>query len=332
MRGYSNYRGRSSPWKKLAVIGMVIILLLAGVYLFISEFTEYDRDGNAHIVFPWQRETEQTGGGDSGEEVELIYDETKEELPDVRAVELGIPEARQSESAILAGLNGADAAALYLKRPDGYLRYRSAAAGPALCFSDGLTETEIKRFTALNVYTVARLSCMKDNAAPMQDMSGLALTQENGYVWYGSESEHYLDIAKPAARDYLVSLVEELGTLGFDEVLLSDLAYPTGGVQANISTAEDRTAAITSFLKELKDAVKDSALVVSLELPEATVLAGSSEAEGISLAEQLPLVDRVYVKTDKTDAVREAIDAVRPDMSLVIIGGTGTNRYIPQLG
>lgn len=331
MHGYDNYRGRSSPLKKLAVIGMVIILLLAGGYLFISEFTEYDRDGNVHVVFPWQRETGKPGTDDSEDtDINIIYDDTEDSLGDVQAVEFSVSEARQSEYSIRTKLGEGNAAAIWLKRPDGCLRYRSAAAGPALCFTDGLTEAELKRFTETDLYTIARISCMKDNAAPMKDMADLALTQENGYVWYGRENEHYLDIAKPEARKYLISIVEELGSLGFDEVLLSDLAYPTGGMQANISTVEDRTAAVTAFLKELKDAVKDGELIVSLELSEATVLAASNAAEGISLAEQLPLVQRVYVKTDKADAVQEAIEAMQPRMSLVIIGGTGTNRYIPQ--
>ena len=333
MRGYDNYRGRGSSTKKIAVIVMVIILLLAGVYLFLSEFTEYDSSGGAHIVLPWQRETaEEPHTDDRGESenISIIYDDTEEPLPEVQAVEFSVSEARQGDAAIRAKLGGGNAAALYLKRPDGCLRYHSAAAGPELCFTDGLTEAELKRFTGDELYTIARLSCVKDDTAPMQDMAALALTQENGYVWYGSESEHYLDLSKDEAREYLISIVEELAGLGFDEVLLSDLAWPTGGTQANISTTGDRTATVTAFLKELGNAVEDSDLVVSLELPEATVLAGGNAAEGFSLAEQLPLVQRVYVKTERADAVQEAMNAVRRGVSLVIIDGTGTNRYIPM--
>lgn len=331
MRGYRNYRGRNSPLKRLAVIGMVAVLLLAAAYLFISEFKEYDSDGNAHIVLPWQKEDPAAdGSGDRDADIDIVYDEPEDLLPSVQAVEYSVSEARQGESALRAKLGEGNAAALWLKRPDGCLRYHSDAAGPALCFTDGLTGAELQRFTAGDTYTIARLSCMKDNAAPMRDMAGLALTQENGYVWYGSAGEHYLDLAKSAAREYLIALVLELADAGFDEVLMSDLAYPADGVQSSISTAEDRTAAVTAFLKELKEAVKDSGVKLSLELSESAALAGSSAAEGISLAEQLPLVNRVYVQTEHADAVRDAVGAVRADMSVVIIGGEGTNRYIPQ--
>lgn len=333
MHGYDNYRGRTSPKRKAAVVILLLVLLLAGLYLLASEFTEFDSDGNVKTTLPWHSEPEAPPAADPvddelSEPVNIIYDAPEDPLQGkVRAVEFTVGDARQGNSRLAAKLGDGNVAALWLKRPDGLLRYRSDAAGAALCFTDGLTETEVKNFTAQDTYTLARISCLKDDAASMKDMAGRGLTQENGYIWYGAENQHYLDLAKTGTQDYLLSLIRELASLGFDEILLSDLAYPTDGNQSKIASSDDRTATVTKFLETAKDALKDEDTRLSLELPEATVLAGEDRQAGISLGEILPLISRLYVKTGQEESVRAAVEKIEAHVTVVAIGGKGENLY-----
>lgn len=340
MRGYDNYRGRTSPKYKIAVVVMLVILLLAGLYLAVSEFAEYDSEGNMHFILPWSGETEEPPAPPQDEtetetreepekpSVNVVFDAPEDPLNGrVQATEFTVTQLRQGNDGILQRLGDGNVAAVWLKRPDGLLRYRSAAAGAGLCYTDGLTEAELRAFTSGDFYTVARLSCVKDNAASMKDMTALGLTQENGYIWYGTESQHYLDISKSGAADYLLSLIRELADLGFDEILLSDLTYPTDGRQDTVYTTNDRSGAVTDFLKKAKEALKETDTSLSVELTEETVLSGGNAAEGVELEAVLPLCARLYVKSDRAEELRAAVEKGKARPTLVFIGETQENRY-----
>ena len=68
------------------------------------------------------------------------------------------------------------------------------------------------------------------------------------------------------------------------------------------NTAEaGRQAQIEGFLREVRDALPKN-VILSLELPAETILAGTNSDAGQKLSALAPLVDRIYAETTEAEA------------------------------
>ena len=111
-----------------------------------------------------------------------------------------------------------------------------------------------------------------------------------------------VDPGKPAARQYLCGIAKELADQGFDELLLTNVSYPTEGKIDKIDYGEAlKPAALADFLREVRSAVGED-VTISVELPAQTILSGSDPVSGIVLADLAPLADRIYAVTDAASA------------------------------
>ena len=100
----------------------------------------------------------------------------------------------------------------------------------------------------------------------------------------------------PAA--YLCTLAAELAQQGVDEILLTDVGYPTVGKLDKIDyNGADRAASIRLFLEELRSALGEYGVAVSIELPPEVIASGADDTAGLVLSDIAPLVDRVYAVT-----------------------------------
>lgn len=92
--------------------------------------------------------------------------------------------------------------------------------------------------------------------AARADVEGMGLKNTGGYIFYDGNNGNWLDPSKPAARQYLCTLAAELAQQGFDEILLTDVGYPTVGKLDKIDyNGADRAASIRLFLEELRSAL-----------------------------------------------------------------------------
>ena len=147
-------------------------------------------------------------------------------------------------------------------------------------------------------YTVARVSCFLDPIAAKADVEGMGLKNTGGYIFYDGNDLNWLDPGKTAARQYLLGLAEELAALGFDEILLTDVSYPTVGKLDKIDYGgADRAASIRLFLEEMHDVLEDTGTALSIQLPEEVILSGADEAAGLVLSDIAPLADRICAAT-----------------------------------
>ena len=78
-----------------------------------------------------------------------------------------------------------------------------------------------------DLHTVALISCLADDLAG-QDRD-LALLRESGSAWVDQAGQAWLDPTKEGTADYLMEICRETAALGFDEILLTDLACPREG-------------------------------------------------------------------------------------------------------
>ena len=143
-------------------------------------------------------------------------------------------------------------------------------------------------------------------------MKEAAICQANGYVWYDSQSWHWLEPEKELARQYVSSLAAECAQLGFDELLLEELCYPTRGKLHKISYKDntmEKKDALALVLTDLRAALEPYGVKLSLLLTEDQILEDTSADSGVDLAALLPLVDGVYVQAVDPEAVRAALAA-----------------------
>ena len=298
-RGYNRYRGRSPLWKKVVAVLLILVIAAAVAFMVLQDRVFYDDTGTPHLPRPaGQEETSGSRPVDPGD-LDITVEQLTPEKEPLRAVELAeLPAAEDLPGAAPAGEY--DAVAVTMKDNAGRVYYTSMEQ-----------QASIAALTGGDCRTIARMSCFLDPKAARADVEGVGLKNTGGYLFYDGNNTNWLDPGKPAAQQYLCELAKELADRGFDELLLTDVSYPTEGKIDKIDYGEAlKPAALADFLREVRSAVGEG-VTVSLELPAQTILSGSDPVSGIVLADLAPLADRIYAVTDAVSApaLEQAVQA-----------------------
>ena len=151
----------------------------------------------------------------------------------------------------------------------------------------------------------------------------MGLKNTGGYIFYDGNNSQWLDPAKLAAREYLCGLAKEAAELGFDEILLTDVSYPTVGKLDKINYGEgEKSANLTAFLKEMRAALEPYGVALSIEVPEAVISQGYDDDAGLLLAAIAPQVDRIYAVTTEENA---------PALAQAVSNAHETTQFVPEL-
>lgn len=361
-KGYQSYRGRRSLGTKLLVAALTLILVAACGFLFAQRYIAYTDDGGMYLDLPFLRidlpappaadpsSPEDGGAGDPAEPaqpapppVNLVIDEPappeEPEEPDKgaeygerRLVELAAAPADSADLAAQLAAAGANGFLLPVRDDTGAVYYASSAALTKAVAEGAPTAGQIKDLCAGEGLAVARFNCLHDSYFAWENMKEAAVCQRNGFVWYDNRSYHWLDPDKALARSYLISLAVECAQLGFDELVLEELAYPTAGRTQKIDYSGNtlsRSEALVQLLKQLREALEPYGVKVSLLLEEKLLLAGGDEASGQDLSLLLPLADAVYVSTEDPAAVSAQLAAIAGESApaLVVMGADGVRSF-----
>lgn len=307
-RGYHSYRGRTPKWKVVLAIVLVLVILGAVGFMVLQEHIVYDGTGTPHLRLP-QQETEDTGTPPEEEEpVEVVIQEP-EGPQEIHAFSLPAQALTQQtvEAALAQPQAECNAVAVTLKDSAGLVYFDAAGAVSGTVRTEADTTAALEALTGQeDLYTVARISCFHDPKAANAEVESMGLKNTGGYIFYDGNNSQWLDPAKPEARQYLTGIIREAAALGFDEILLTDVSYPTEGKLDKIAYGEvDRQAQLGAFLAEVRLALEGYDVTLSVELPETAVLNGAEETSGASLAQFAPHVDRLYAVTtsDRTTAL-----------------------------
>lgn len=307
-RGYHSYRGRTPKWKVVLAIVLVLVILGAVGFMVLQEHIVYDGTGTPHLRLP-QQETEDTGTPPEEEEpVEVVIQEP-EGPQEIHAFSLPAQALTQQtvEAALAEPQAECNAVAVTLKDSAGLVYFDAAGAVSGTVRTEADTTAALEALTGQeDLYTVARISCFHDPKAANAEVESMGLKNTGGYIFYDGNNSQWLDPAKPGARQYLTGIIREAAALGFDEILLTDVSYPTEGKLDKIAYGEvDRQAQLGAFLAEVRLALEGYDVTLSVELPETAVLNGAEETSGASLAQFAPHVDRLYAVTtsDRTTAL-----------------------------
>ena len=307
-RGYHSYRGRTPKWKAALAVVLVLVILGAVGFMVLQEHIVYDGTGTPHLRLP-QQETEDTGTPPEEEEpVEVVIQEP-EGPREIHAFSLPAQALTQQtvEAALAQPQAECNAVAVTLKDSAGLVYFDAAGAVSGTVRTEADTTAALEALTGQeDLYTVARISCFHDPKAANAEVESMGLKNTGGYIFYDGNNSQWLDPAKPEARQYLTGIIREAAALGFDEILLTDVSYPTEGKLDKIAYGEvDRQAQLGAFLAEVRLALEGYDVTLSVELPETAVLNGAEETSGASLAQFAPHVDRLYAVTtsDRTTAL-----------------------------
>ena len=328
-RGYHNYRGRRNVGKTLLAAVLVLVIIASALFIFLQErILFFDENGTAYFrLFGEEENREQPA-----EEVDLTIQPPKEEKPQttrvVRGFNAPVPldrenwslTARQAREELGESWN---AVAVTLKDSGGSIYFDSANALPGTVrFWEEDTDVALEAVLSSSVHAVARISCFHDPQAANSETESMGLMNTGGFVFYDGNNSQWLDPAKSAAREYLCALAAEAAELGFDEILLTDVSYPTEGNLDKIAYGEgDRQENLLQFLTQMRETLEPYSVALSVELPESVILAGYDEDAGVTLSRVAPLVDGIYVSTTPSQ-VHILANAVKK---------TGSTDFVPQL-
>lgn len=208
-------------------------------------------------------------------------------------------------------LNQGNALLLEMKPRSGQLMWESQAemavnygisvpTDTTAAVRDFLAEMEEK-----DIYLAAQISCCIDNLLPTRT-SAYTIKNEVG-MNYQDEKGLWLDAYNDAVRKYAAQMAQELFDMGFDEVVLADVAHPTLAEPVTllytneISTQRDTSLAVCGFAVSVARQLQDresGALSIYCDSRPALVKPDLTTGQDARLF--MKLYDRVYLKTDKS--------------------------------
>ena len=208
-------------------------------------------------------------------------------------------------------LNQGNALLLEMKPRSGQLMWESQAemavnygisvpSETTAAVRDFLAEMEEK-----DIYLAAQISCCIDNLLPTRT-SAYTIKNEVG-MNYQDEKGLWLDAYNEAVRKYAAQMAQELFDMGFDEVVLADVAHPTLTEPVTllytneISTQRNTSLAVCGFAVSVARQLQDresGALSIYCDTRPGLVKPDLTTGQDARLF--MKLYDRVYLKTDKS--------------------------------
>lgn len=126
-----------------------------------------------------------------------------------------------------------------------------------------------------NIYTIARLVTFKDNPLAF-GYPYLAVTHADGSIWIDGEGLAWANPFREEVWNYNIALAKEIAEIGFDEINLDYLRFPSDGdlsaiVYAEENTADTRTTAIRTFVSRMRNALNPYGVYLSADVFGLTV-------------------------------------------------------------
>lgn len=322
------YKGRRKKRNYALVptaIAVGVITLIVVLFYGMQKYAVITKDGvNVELPILTKGETVIDESGHEVKvfepvEVDVVYDEPDysyikatagKKVPEMRAI--FVPSENINHDKLMEYANrlkSGNALVLEMKPRSGLLMWNSTAQ---VASSYGLsTPTEITdqmpefiaQLKSDDIYLAAKISCCLDAMFTARSTSVALRRADNGANYidgYGT----WLDPYSQTVRNYIAELAQELFDMGFDEVVLADVAHPVldAGVELlytrELSTAPKPYSAVSGFAISVANALRDRTGLLSIYINDYEALA-KTNTYGQDAALFMKLYDRVYVSTDK---------------------------------
>jgi hypothetical protein len=135
------------------------------------------------------------------------------------------------------------------------------------------------------IYTIARLVVFKDNPLA-HGKSELAVKQGDGTVWLDQEKLGWANPFREEVWHYNIGIAREVAQLGFDEVQLDYVRFPSDGdldkiVYEEEATSETKTTAIRTFMVWMREALEPYDVFLSADVFGLTLVVDPESGMGI---------------------------------------------------
>lgn len=326
--------------RNLGIIGVIAIVLLLLLWLvwmlWLDRFVVYTRDG---VRLDFDRSAEQITGVPArppaaDQNVSIYYNEGENalnistELTQIVGYYIDVDSLAGDMEKVLETVKKLPAQSTVMvdmKDSKGRFSYASAVGVQHSKIDASAMEELIRYLTGSDLYVIARIPAFREFYYFDGDKNldnGLVSTK-GAYLHRDDTGCYWLDPTKEGTLTYLIQIISELRTKGFDEVVLSDFTIPA---KEHVRFSKDRAEALTNAAKSLLSASGTDRFAVSfaMEAPGAFTmpagrtrlyLAGTSAAEAKTLAEQSGVadtaVDLVFI-TENNDTRFDAYGVLRP--------------------
>ena len=173
----------------------------------------------------------------------------------------------------------------------------------------------LKLLSDQDIHSIARIPAFRDWEYGLNNVpQGLPKKGGNGSLWMDDKNCYWLDPTKDEVLSYLISIVNELKGLGFDEVVFTDFRFPD---TEKIKFSGDKSAAIANAASTLVEACSNDSFFVSFQSTD--------------YAFPLPNGNtRLYlqnVPASDISLVRQQIVAKNPSIQLLFLTEANDTRY-----
>lgn len=185
------------------------------------------------------------------------------------------------------------------------------------------TLREILRFCReKGIYVIARMVIFKDNPLA-SGRPDLAVRKRDGAIWLDREGLGWGNPFRREVWEYNIALAKEVASLGFDEINLDYIRFPSDGdlgaiVWEEMNTLETRTGAIREFMASISEALAPFPVFLSADVFGLTpwVEGGGDMGIGQRIEDISPYVDylcpMVYPSTFAPGALGYENPALHP--------------------
>lgn len=324
------YKGRRKKRNYALVpsaIALGVIMLIVVLFYGMQKYAVITKDGVA-VELPILTRGQTTVDSSGNEvkvfeqvETELVYDEPDysyikatagDDVPEIRAIFVPYTDlTKEKLNEYTARLSRGNALVLEMKPRSGNLMWDSQA-DMALGYGLTVSNDQMAQMPALiaelkeknkDKYFAAQISCCIDELfASRSTTVTLRRADNNGNVI--DDKGTWLDPYNMNVRNYIVQLAEELYDMGFDEVILADVAHPTFSEPTDLiytrqlSTASSPKTAVCGFAIYVAKQLEDRTGRLSIYCDKSTSLVKADDS-GQDASLFLKMYDRVYLRTDK---------------------------------
>lgn len=310
-----------------AIVIMVMILVWFCWVIWIERYVVYSRDGaTIDTSLPERMAGGQVAAPPSTDETVPIYINegsdaisTEVELKKLSGYYVDheqLSENLRSVKEIVATLPAETAVLLELKSSFGRFNYNSALPDATLASDvDTVAVNElISEITSRNLYAIAMIPAFRDRSYVL-NRNAYFLKDSNGYGWMDEQKCYWLDPTDTGAINWLIQIVEELRSMGFDEVVFTEFRIPNSD---RIKFSGDREAAIKNAAAKLVETCGTPNFVISFATNDtAFVLPDSSKS-------------RIYltnVGAKDADAAASKVQVESQETNLVFLATSTDTRY-----
>lgn len=310
-----------------AILIMVAILVWFCWVIWLERYVVYSREGaTINLDLPERMAGGQVAAPPALDETIPIYINegsdainTSTELEKISGYyvdqDLLVEDVRSVKDVIVT-LPANTAVLLELKNIYGRFNYTSSLTDAVLAsnIDTAAVDDLITEITSRNLYAIAMIPAFRERSYVLK-RNAYFLKDSNGYGWEDSQNCYWLNPTETGTMNWLIQIVEELRTLGFDEVVFTEFRFPDTD---RIRFTEDRTAAIQSAAAKLVETCASSSFTVSFVTSDTSFTLPDSAHSRIYLEN---------IGAKDVDAAAAKMNVPNQETNLVFLATSTDTRY-----